>query len=146
MTEVPLNNIPDTSLPMKIAVVLRDDLAPWQRLNVAAFTISGVANTQGAVGELYRDASGNPYLPMLKDPVLVFGASAEAMKRAVERARARGVSLSIFTRELFGTFNDADNRAAVAAVAADHLDVVGLAFRTERKIADKVLDGLKLLR
>ncbi len=32
----------EASQPMKIAVVLRADLEPWQRLNVAAFTISGV--------------------------------------------------------------------------------------------------------
>jgi hypothetical protein len=29
---------------MKIAVALGDDLASWQKLNVAAFTISGVAS------------------------------------------------------------------------------------------------------
>ncbi|MCE4372380.1 DUF2000 domain-containing protein [Xanthomonas hortorum] len=131
---------------MKIAVVLREDLEPWQRLNVAAFTISGVASRPGAVGDDYLDASGNHYLPMFRDPVLVFGASAEEMARTIERARSREVPFSIFTRELFGTFNDIDNRAAVAAVAADDLDVVGLALRAERNKADKVLKGLKLLR
>lgn len=131
---------------MKIAVVLRSDLESWQRLNVAAFTISGVGATEGAVGAPYQDASGNRYLPMFKDPVLVFGASAEEMARTLERARSRNLAFSIFTRDLFGTFNDIDNRAAVAAVAADALDVVGLALRTERGVADKVLKGLKLLR
>lgn len=131
---------------MKIAVVLRGDLEPWQRLNVTAFTISGVAATQGAVGGPYLDASGNRYLPMFKDPVLVFGASAEEMARTLGRARGRNIAFSIFTRDIFGTFNDIDNRAAVAAVACDALDVVGLALRAERGIADKVLKGLKLLR
>lgn len=92
------------------------------------------------------DASGNRYLPMFKDPVLVFGASAEEMARTVERARSRNVAFSIFTRDLFGTFNDVDNRAAVAAVAADELEVVGLALRCGRGTADKILKGLKLLR
>ncbi|SCM76635.1 conserved hypothetical protein [uncultured Pleomorphomonas sp.] len=131
---------------MKIAVVLRTDLEPWQRLNVAAFTISGVASQDGAVGEAYRDASGNRYLPMFKNPVLVFGAETDEMARTVGRARSRDVPFSIFTRDLFDTFNDIDNRAAVAAVAAEGLDVVGLAFRADRRIADKVLKGLKLLR
>lgn len=130
---------------MKIAVVLRSDLEPWQRLNVSAFTISGVASQNGAVGAPYLDASGNHYLPMFKDPVLVFGASGEEMVRTIDRARNRGTSFSIFTRDLFQTFNDIDNRAAVAAVASESLDVVGLAFRADRKIADKVLKGLKLL-
>jgi hypothetical protein len=36
---------PGSSGPaMKIAVVLREDLEPWQRLNVASFTVSGVAS------------------------------------------------------------------------------------------------------
>jgi hypothetical protein len=76
----------------------------------------------------------------------VFGATAEEMVRTVERARTRSIDFTIFTRDLFGTFNDADNRAAVARVTADHLDMVGMAFRTDRKVADKILKGLKLLK
>ena len=138
---------PGSSGPaMKIAVVLREDLEPWQRLNVAAFTVSGVASQAGAVGESYRDGSHNTYLPMFKDPVLVFGATTEGMARTIERCRSRGVLFSIFTEDLFNTFNDLDNRAAVAAVAADKLRAVGIAFRCDQKIADKVLKGLKLLK
>jgi hypothetical protein len=56
----------------KFAVVLRDDLAVWQKTNVTAFLVSGIAATVPAVvGEPYRDASGNEYLPMLVQPVLV---------------------------------------------------------------------------
>ncbi len=128
----------------KIAVVLRDDLASWQKLNVAAFTVSGVASQEGAVGEPYRDASGNRYLPMFKDPVLVYSAPAEAIRRTYERAKARGLPFSIFTEELFETFDDVANRAAVAEFAAEQLRIVGMAFRAERKIVDKVLKGLKL--
>lgn len=131
---------------MKIAIVLRDDLEAWQRLNVAAFTISGVGAQAGATGKSYADSSGNAYLPMFKDPVLVFGADMLEMLRTAERARSRQVSFSIFTRDLFGTFNDEDNRAAVACVAGPELDIVGLAFRCERQTADKVLKGLKLLK
>ena len=143
---VQAGDIQSADLPMKIAIVLREDLEPWQRLNVTAFTISGVASQDGAVGEDYRDASSNTYLPMFKDPVLVFGASAEEMARTVERGRSRGLSFSIFTEDLFQTFNDVDNRAAVTAVPADRLNVVGMAFRCDRKVADKVLKGLKLLK
>src|SRR5262249_43283290 len=53
----------------KIAVVLRDDLAVWQKTNVTAFLVSGIAGTvPEVVGEPYRDASGNEYLPMLVQP------------------------------------------------------------------------------
>lgn len=146
MTDIDQTPAESTETQMKIAVVLRSELEPWQRLNVASFTISGVASQEGAVGEDYRDGSNNRYLPMFKDPVLVFGADGGDMVRTVDRARSRGISFSIFTRDLFNTFNDIDNRAAIEAVAADMLDIVGMAFRTDRKTADKVLKGLKLLR
>lgn len=136
----------EVEVGMKIAIVLRDDLEVWQRLNVAAFTISGVGAQDGATGQAYTDASGNAYLPMFKDAVLVFGADASEMLRTAERARSREVRFSLFTCDLFDTFNDDDNRAAVAVVQAANLDIVGLAFRCERKIADKILKGLKLLK
>jgi hypothetical protein len=129
----------------KIAVVLRHDLEPWQRLNVAAFTISGVAAGAGVVGEVYHDASGQEYLPMFREPVLIFGGTAEELRRTAERARSREVGFSIFIADLFDTFNDDDNRAAVAHVATIDLDIVGLALRCDRKIADKIVKGLKLL-
>lgn len=47
---------------------------------------------------------------------------------------------------LFATGNDDDNRAAVAAVEADALDLVGLALHDDRKAVDKVVKGLKLHR
>jgi hypothetical protein len=128
----------------KIAVVLRDDLAGWQRTNVTAFLVGGIAGTvPEVVGEPYRDASGNEYLPMLVQPVLVYEADAGGLRRAYERALARGVKPAIYTRELFETDHDAANRAAVAVVRAEELDLVGIAFRAERKTVDKVVDRLR---
>ena len=95
------------------------------------------------VGEPYRDASGNEYLPMLVQPVLVYQADAGALRRAFARARDRDVTLAVYTADLFETGHDAANRAAVAAVAEDELDLVGIAFRAERKVVDKVVDGLR---
>jgi hypothetical protein len=131
-------------LSTKIAVVLRDDLAVWQKANVTAFLVSGVAGTNpDVVGEPYRDASGNEYLPMFVQPVLVYEADAAALRRAYDRALDRGVTPAIYTSELFATGHDAANRAAVAAVAAEDLDLVGIAFRAERRIVDKVVDRLR---
>jgi hypothetical protein len=128
----------------KIAVVLRDDLAVWQAVNVTAFVVSGIAGTvPGVVGEPYRDGSGNEYLPMFVQPVLVYQADAAGVRRAYERALSRGVTPAIYTRELFETGHDEANRAAVAAVAADELDLVGIALRAERKTVDKVVDRLR---
>ena len=128
----------------KIAVVLRDDLAPWQKANVTAFLVSGIAGTvPGIVGEPYRDASGNEYLPMFVQPVLVYQADAPALRRTYERALGRDVSMAIYTADLFETGHDEANRAAVAGVSSDELDLVGTAFRAERRTVDKVVDGLR---
>jgi hypothetical protein len=128
----------------KIAVVLRDDLAVWQKTNVTAFLVSGIAGTvDGVVGEPYRDASGNEYLPMFVQPVLVYEADGAGLRRAYERAMSRGVKPAVYTRELFETNHDAANRAVVAAVGAEDLDLVGIALRAERKLVEKVVDRLR---
>jgi hypothetical protein len=131
----------------KIAVVLRDDLAPWQSINVTAFLVSGIAGTvPGVVGEPYRDASQQEYLPMFVQPVLVYEADGPALRRAYDRALSRGVKPAVYTSELFTTNHDDANRAAVAAVASEELDLVGIAFRAERKTVDKVVDRLHFHR
>jgi hypothetical protein len=128
----------------KIAVVLRDDLAVWQKTNVTAFLVSGIAGTEpGVVGDPYRDASGNEYLPMFVQPVLVYEADAPGLRRAYERAMDRGVTPAVYTAELFATNHDEANRAAVAGVDAQDLDLVGIAFRAERKTVDKIVDRLR---
>src|SRR5947199_9521430 len=125
----------------KIAVVLCDALAVWQKTNVTAFLVSGIAAaTPGVVGEPYRDASGNDYLPMFVQPVLTYVADAAALRRAYTRAMERGVTPAVYTAELFATGHDEANRAAVAAVPADELDLVGIAVHAERKLVDKIVD------
>lgn len=101
----------------KLVVILRDDVPVWQKLNATLFLVSGIAATNPAtVGEPYEDASGGRYLPMFRQPGLVFEASAADLRRAFERAMQRGVELAVFTDELFTTGHDAANRAAVNAV------------------------------
>ena len=129
----------------KIAVVVRGDLAVWQRLNVVAFLAGGLAGSSPEiVGRPYEDGSGNAYLPLIGQPIMVYLADASGLKRAFERARSRGIVPAIYTRELFDTGNDEDNRAAVKAVSLEALDLVGIAMRDLRKTVDKALDGLSL--
>ena len=129
----------------KIAIVLDDELAPWQKANVTAVLMRGIAATEpGIVGEPYADATGNVYLPMCRQPIRVYAADGAELRRAYERATARQVErLAIFTRELFLTPHDAANRAAVAAVPASELDLVGVALHADRKVVDKVVDKLR---
>ena len=96
------------------------------------------------IGEPYEDGSGNRYLPMFRQPVLVYAATAAALTAAHERAVRRGMALALYTEELFRTGNDVDNRAAVRAVATDKLRLVGLAVYGRRNDVDRVLKGLAL--
>lgn len=134
-----------TDFSTKAAVVVRDDLAPWQRLNVTAFLVSGIvgAAEPDAIGDAYEDGDGVAYLPLLVQPLLVFEASAEQLRRARSRAAGRGVPLAIYTAEMFATGNDADNRAAVRAVPTEQLDLVGIGLRAGHRDADAVLRGLR---
>ena len=131
--------------PTKVAVVVRDDLAVWQRLNVTAFLTSGVVAGAGepVVGEDYVDADGARYLPMLVQPVLVFEAAAEKLQTVRRRAAGRAVPLAIYTAQLFVTGTDEENRAAVHAVPTAELDLVGLALRAPHRDADAILRGLR---
>lgn len=129
----------------KIVVVLRGDLAMWQKLNVTTFLVSGIAATvEHVVGVPYEDASGQTYLPMFVQPAMVFSADANELQMTFNKARAGDVLCTIFTEELFATGHDEANRAAVKAVATDDLRLVGMEFRTERKLADKIVKGLTL--
>src|SRR5712671_5735139 len=128
----------------KIAVVIRSDLEPWQKLNVASFLTSGIAAAfPECVGEAYEDRSGTQYLPLIGQPILIYGADRAALTRALERALARGVKPAVYTEDMFKTTHDAANRAAVKTVARADLNLVGLAMRGERKVIDKIVDGLK---
>jgi hypothetical protein len=129
----------------KIAVVLDESLVGWQKANVTAFLVSGLAGSDPAlIGEPYVDGSGNRYLPMCRQPVLIYAADASGIRRAHERAMAREVErLAIFTHDLFATSHDAANRAAVAAVPADELDLAGLALHADRRVVDKVVARLR---
>lgn len=132
--------------PTKTALILIDDLEPWQKANVAAFLTGGLMHGfPEMAGERYRDADDNYYLPLVREPVFVYGADSQTMRRTYERARSRGIAFTIYTRPLFSTGNDADNRASVAATPTADLDLVGLGLHAERRIVDKIVNGLKFL-
>ncbi|MET8571249.1 DUF2000 domain-containing protein [Streptomyces sp. NPDC004783] len=139
----------DTESPVrfdtKIAVLLREDLETWQRLNVTAFLVSGLGTqVPEVIGEPYEDADAVGYLPMFRQPVLVFQATKEELTRAHARAVSRALPRALFTSDLFGTGNDRDNRAAVRAVPTADLDLVGLAVYGPRNAVDKAVKGVRM--
>lgn len=130
----------------KVVLVIRRDLATWQMLNVSAFLASAIAaEYPESVGEPYEDGSGTPYLRLIGQPILIYGADGPGLARALDRALTRGVTPAVYTEEMFTTTHDAANRAAVKAVPRAGLKLVGLAVRAERKVVDKTVDGLKFM-
>jgi hypothetical protein len=124
----------------KIAVVIRTDLEAWQKLNVASFLAGGIAAAfPECVGEPYQDGSGTPYLPLIGQPILIYGGDQAALTRAL----ARNVRPAVYTEDMFKTTHDAANREVVKAVIRADLNLVGLAMRADRKVTDKIVDGLK---
>ncbi len=129
----------------KIAIAVHDDLTQWQKLNVTAFLASAIAfGVPETVGKPYEDGSGNQYLEMFRQPVLVYAADGPLLTAVRERAMGRGLPTMIYTEELFSTGNDDDNRAAVQAVAAGELNLAGVAVYGPRNAVDKVFKGARL--
>ena len=107
------------------------------------YSITVVESGEVVVGPDYQDGSGRTYLPMLRQPVLVFESSGAKLRTVYERAVTRELRFAVFTADLFATGHDDDNRAAVRAVPSDALDLVGLALRAPHKAVDGVVRGLK---
>ena len=123
----------------KFAIVLRDDLAVWQKLNVTAFLTSGVvAQFPDIIGEPYRDRVGNVFNRLSIQPVIVLSADGPTLNAIHRRALERGVMTSAYVEEMFATGFDAANRAVFAEFAPEDAKVVGIALRAEKKLVDKI--------
>ena len=96
------------------------------------------------MGKPYEDGSGNTYLELFRQPVVVYTADGPALSQAHQRALARGMPMAIYTMDMFATGHDDDNRAAVRAVAAPDLQFAGLALHGPRNAVDKVFKGATL--
>ncbi|HMN55951.1 MAG: DUF2000 family protein [Burkholderiales bacterium] len=129
----------------KIAIVVRDDLATWQKLNVTAFLMSGITGAAPDIlGEPYRDAAGNSYHSLCIQPVIVLAADGETLKAIHRRALERKVPHGLYIEEMFSTGHDAANRAVFAQHGPDGAKVVGLALREDKKIVDKITKGARM--
>lgn len=128
----------------KIKIVLRDDIEIWQKLNVTAFLMSGIAGTQNIIGQSYVDRDGVQFLPMSQQPIMIHSATGEQMKELLPKALTKDVVIAIYTHELFNTYNDEDNRAMVAQFKTQELDLVGIDIRGKKNQVDRLLKGFEL--
>jgi hypothetical protein len=129
----------------KIAIIVRDDLATWQKLNVTAFLMSGITGANpDLIGEHYHDCDGRTHLPMSVQPVIVLSGPANVLTNIRNRAHDRGVETVAYIDEMFGTGHDAANRAVFAEHDASEANTVGMALRADKKIVDKITKGAKM--
>lgn len=129
----------------KIAIVLRDDMAMWQKLNVTAFLMSGIAATHAdIIGEPYRDRDGRTHCALSVQPIIVLSGPANVLRNVRNRAHERGVETAVYIAEMFATGHDTANRAVFAEHGADEENTVGVALRADRKIVDKITKGAKM--
>ena len=131
----------------KVAFIVRDDLAAWQRLNVVAFLATGVAAAApGMIGQPYVDAAGRAYGRMLGQPMMVHVADLAGLRAAHRLGLERELTLVPYVSAMFSTGHDEANRAVFLAEDAANLDLVGLVLRGPKKAVDKAVKGLALHR
>lgn len=128
----------------KIVVIIRDDLLVWQKLNVTAFLMSGIGGTQNIMGEPYVDGDGVAYLPMSQQPIMIYSASSQELKEILKKSLTKEVKMTIYTEEIFKTYNDTDNRSKVAEYRTDDLNLVGIGIIGKKNHVDRLTKGLKL--
>lgn len=127
----------------KVAPLVREDPAVWQKLNVAAFRATEMAGAAPeAMGEPYEDAAGRPYTSPLGQPLLVFSAPDTDLLRARRLAQERGLTIATYVAAMFTTRHDAANE--IRAEPADGPDLVGLALRGPKKDVERATKGLTL--
>lgn len=129
----------------KFAVVLREDLEVWQKLNVTAFLSSGIIGQKpDLIGEAYRDAAGHVYNALSVQPIIVLSADGATLSKIHARALERAVPASVYIEEMFSTGHDEANRAVFATFGPDDAKVVGIALHADRKTVDRITKGARL--
>jgi hypothetical protein len=131
----------------KVALIVRNDLPTWQRLNVVAFLATGVAaSAPEMIGAPYVDAAGRAHGRMLGQPMMVFEAGLAGLQAAHRVGLERELTVVPYVFAMFSTGHDEANRAAFRAGDPDKPDLVGLALRGPKKAVDKAVKGLALHR
>ena len=129
----------------KVAILVLNDLATWQKLNVTAFLATGIAGAvPEAMGDPYEDASGRQFTSLLGQPVMIFAAGPGELARAHRISGENGLVTAAYVRAMFQTGHDAANREVFKAEPANAPDLVGIAIRGPKKIVDKATKGAKL--
>jgi hypothetical protein len=129
----------------KVAMVIKNDLMDWQKLNVASFLASSVAvKFPETHGKAFVNASESEYLPFIKHPILVYKADDQAqINGAFQSAKQRDLDIGIYTKPLFSTKNEDENHVEISKCTDENQELVGIIIYGENKKVNKALNGLK---
>lgn len=129
----------------KVALIVRNDLPTWQRLNVVAFLATGIATAAPEImGQPYIDAAGNRYGNLFGQPMLIFEADLAGLQQAHRTGLESELTIVPYVFAMFSTKDDEANRAVFLAEDPHNLNLVGLALRGQKKAVDKAVKGLSL--
>ena len=129
----------------KFAIVVAEDLAQWQKLNVISFLTSGIiGEAPDIIGEAYKDASNRQYAALCIQPAVILKSSRERLRTFLERAHTRNIKAALYIEDMFETGHDEANRLSVLNYETSELPVVGIAIRSDKRTVDKVFKGAKL--
>jgi hypothetical protein len=81
---------------------------------------------------------------MSQQPVMIYSANGEQIKDLLKKALSKEVHMTIYTEEIFKTYNDKDNRAKVAEYKTDDLNLVGIGVIGKKNHVDRLTKGLGL--
>jgi len=131
----------------KVAILVRNDLAAWQGMNVVAFLATGIASAAPEImGAPYVDAHGHRYGSMSGQPMLIFEADLAGLQAAHRVGLAREITMQPYVYAMFSTGHDEANRQVFLAEDPGNLNLVGLALRGPKKAIDRAVKGLALHR
>jgi len=129
----------------KIAIIIKNDLKDWQKLNVVSFLASSIAiQFPETHGKPFVNKSDSVYLPFLKQPVPIYMAETnDEIMRAFNRAKDRELAIGIYTEVLFATRSEEENHIEIAKYNDSDQPLVGIVVYGENKKVNKALNGLK---
>ncbi|KJV35724.1 DUF2000 family protein [Luteibacter yeojuensis] len=135
-----------TPFDTRVALLIRDDLMVWQKLNVAAFLATGIAGAapEAMGAEPYRDAAGREHARLLAQPMLIFAADTAQLAHAWRVALERDLTRAVYVEAMFASTHDEANREVFLAEDPEAPHFVGLALRGPRKGIEKATKGLRL--
>ncbi|MEH6403501.1 MAG: DUF2000 family protein [Sneathiella sp.] len=129
----------------KTAIIVRQDLLTWQKLNVTAFLATGImSENPNLAGEAYVDASNNQFSCLSRQPIIVLASSEEGLRKIHSRALSRGVKTAVYIEEMFSTGHDEANRAVFKECTPETANIVGIGLVSDKKIVDKITKGAKM--